>query len=222
MWASDPGDRQTTSHSSRFLDACRAFNRGELAEDRLVATTARFGFNNVIDAFHVVGAGLVPVRFFIDERNAGTAAIRLTDELRLLAASVQGTSLAGEAEARWRLVETAWALELPRAGIAVQANASANLLFIERVRRFNLTGVRGALNGYQRGHCFYCHAETLLAVADIDHFFPWVLKERGAMPDVDGVWNLVLACQRCNRGEGGKFAAVPAPRLVARLHERNN
>jgi hypothetical protein len=65
MWASDPGDRQTTSHSSRFLDACRAFNRGELAEDRLVATTARFGFNNVIDAFHVVGAGLVPVRFFM-------------------------------------------------------------------------------------------------------------------------------------------------------------
>ncbi len=41
------------------------------------------------------------------------------------------------------------------------------------------------------------------------------------MPDVDGVWNLVLACRRCNRGERGKFAAVPAARLVARLHERN-
>jgi hypothetical protein len=60
-----------------------------------------------------------------------------------------------------------------------------------------------------------------LAAADVDHFFPWVLKERGAMPDADGVWNLVLACRRCNRGERGKFAAVPAARLVARLHERN-
>jgi hypothetical protein len=39
---------------------------------------------------------------------------------------------------------------------------------------------------------------------------------------VDGVWNLVLAYRRCNRGEGGKFAAIPAPRLIARLHERNN
>ena len=42
------------------------------------------------------------------------------------------------------------------------------------------------------------------------------------MPDVDGVWNLVLACRRCNRGEQGKFASVPSQRLVARLHERNN
>ena len=58
--------------------------------------------------------------------------------------------------------------------------------------------------------------------ADIDHFFPWTLKQRGAMPDADGVWNLVLACTGCNRGEGGKLAAVPSPRLVARLHERNN
>nr|WP_272874907.1 HNH endonuclease [Roseomonas marmotae] len=78
------------------------------------------------------------------------------------------------------------------------------------------------MNGYQRGHCFYCRAETPLAEADVDHFFPWVLKERGAMPDADSVWNLVLACRRCNRGEGGKFAAVPVPALVQRLHQRNN
>jgi hypothetical protein len=62
-------DKQTTSRSSKFLDACRAFNRGELSEDALVSTTARLGFNNVIDAFHVVGSGPVPVRFFEDERD---------------------------------------------------------------------------------------------------------------------------------------------------------
>lgn len=33
---------------------------------------------------------------------------------------------------------------------------------------------------------------------------------------------LVLACTGCNRGERGKFAAVPSPRLVARLDQRNN
>jgi hypothetical protein len=26
----------------------------------------------------------------------------------------------------------------------------------------------------------------------------------------------------CNRGERGKFVAVPSPRLVGRLHQRNN
>src|SRR3954468_10642183 len=31
-------DKQTTSQSSKFLDACRAFNRGELSEDALLGT----------------------------------------------------------------------------------------------------------------------------------------------------------------------------------------
>jgi hypothetical protein len=221
-------DKQTTSQSSKFLDACRAFNRGELSDDALVGTTARLGFNNVIDAFHVVGSGPVPVRFFEDERQGnrgGGGAIRLTDDLRRLSTSVQGASLADEAEARWRLVETAWQLDLPRAGVAVQADAAQDLLFVEAdrcIRRTSLTRVRGALNGYQLGRCFYCRAEVPLAAADVDHFFPWVLKERGEMRDADGVWNLVLACRSCNRGERGKFTAVPSPRLVARLHERNN
>ena len=217
-------DKQTTSSSSKFLDACRAFNKGDLPEAKLVETTARLGFNNVIDAFHIVGSSPVPTRFFTDERQSGRdgGAIRLTDELRNLAGSLQGKSLSDEAEARWRLVETAWALDLPRAGLAVQADAETNMLFVERVRRVNLTGVRAALNGYQRGRCFYCRTEMPLAEAEVDHFFPWALKASLVMPDVDSVWNLVLACRNCNRGERGKFALIPAPPLVARLNERNN
>jgi hypothetical protein len=67
-------DKQGTSARSQFLDACRAYNRGELTETRLIEQTARLGFNNVIDAFHVVNQGDVPVRFFLDER-------RLTDRV---------------------------------------------------------------------------------------------------------------------------------------------
>jgi hypothetical protein len=37
-------DKQTTSRSSRFLDAARSFNRGELSQDVLVETTVRLGF----------------------------------------------------------------------------------------------------------------------------------------------------------------------------------
>jgi hypothetical protein len=216
-------DKQTTSRSSKFLDACRSFNRGESSEERLTEITLELGFNNVIDAFHVVGSRPVPVRFFLDERRTGgPGAIRITEELRTLAASIQGAALGDEAEARWRLVETAWALDLPRAGVAVQADIAQNLLFVERARRVDLTGVRAALNGYQRGRCFYCEMETALAASDVDHFFPWILKERGFMPDADGVWNLVLACRGCNRGKGGKFASAPSAPSVARLHERNN
>jgi hypothetical protein len=58
--------------------------------------------------------------------------------------------------------------------------------------------------------------------ADVDHFFPWVLRQRGLLLEADGVWNLVLACRSCNRGDGGKFARVPSLRLVERLRDRNN
>jgi len=39
---------------------------------------------------------------------------------------------------------------------------------------------------------------------------------------IDGVWNLVLACQLCNRGEKGKSAQLPELRFLDRLHQRNN
>jgi hypothetical protein len=93
----------------------------------------------------------------------------MSHELRMLAASMQGSGLIDEAETRWRLMETAWALELPRTGIAMQTDASQNLLFVERARLINLAGVRAALNGYQRGRCFYCRAETSLAATGHRH-----------------------------------------------------
>src|ERR1700712_712348 len=68
----------------------------------------------------------------------------------------------------------------------------------------------------------FCSAGVLLAEVEVDNFLPWVLKERGVMGDADGIWNLVLACQRFNRGEGGKFFAVPSGRLIEKLHQRNN
>src|SRR5947209_6748692 len=50
-------DKQTTARSSQFLDACRRFNSGDIDHQKLVEETVRSGFNNVIDAFHVVGSG---------------------------------------------------------------------------------------------------------------------------------------------------------------------
>jgi hypothetical protein len=79
------------------------------------------------------------------------------------------------------------------------------------------------LNGYQKGKCFYCFADIYLeglAIPDVDHFFPHVLKVVG-FDGIDGVWNLVLACQQCNRGIGGKSDRVPTLHLLERLHLRN-
>jgi hypothetical protein len=56
---------------------------------------------------------------------------------------------------------------------------------------------------------------------DVDHFFPHRLKSTYPHINLDGVWNLVLACQACNRGPRGKFDRIPSLRLLERLHTRN-
>jgi hypothetical protein len=216
-------DKQSISNESRFLDTCRAFNSGELTETELIARTTRLGFNNVIDAFHVVNQEEVPVRFFTDERRQSAKGIRLTDDLYRLRADVQYSNLPVEIEARWRLVETAWELSLPSHVLSVTYEPAGELLVVEddRIRRRTITGSRDALNGYQKGRCFYCRRAIEVTRADVDHFLPHTLLSHGIAANIDGIWNLVLACEGCNRGPNGKFARVPELRFLERLHARN-
>ena len=222
-------DKQATSQSSRFLDTCRKFNAGEIKEEELLDATAKLGFNNVIDAFHVVHNGEVGVRFFTDERKGNEKGIRLTQDLFRLIQQFQYRNIPTEVEARWRLVETAWELKLPRQALTVGYDADTELLIINNrmLERKTITGCRDALNGYQKGKCFYCFGDISVEaisedLADVDHFFPHALKPHRIGDVIDGVWNLVLACQSCNRGAKGKFAQLPELRFLERLHKRNN
>jgi hypothetical protein len=220
-------DKQATSRSSQFLDLCRKFNRQKVSQEQLFEGTVRLGFNNVIDAFHVVGNGEIGIRFFDDERGTRKG-IHLTDQILGLAELYQHRNLPYEIEARWRLVETAWELNLPAQALAVAYDAEAGCLVAESrlLRRTSITPCRDALNGYQKGKCFYCFGDISLVVesadlGDVDHFLPHCLKGLHVADPVDGVWNLVLACQDCNQGPGGKFDAVPKVRYLERLHRRN-
>lgn len=219
--------KQITASSSRFLDACNAFNRGELSEQQLVETTVRLGFNNVIDAFHNVNQQALPVRFFADERHA--SAIRMTDAFYEMQSGRPARDLPAEVKSRWRLVETAWALKLSRNLVSV-AYESDTLDLVARLdhRRTTITSCKAALNGYQKGRCFYCATSISIVpgeadLVDVDHFFPHALAaiSKTFQHTVNGVWNLVLACPACNRGVDGKSARIPDLRLLERLHRRN-
>ena len=218
-------DTQGTSKSSRFLDTCRSFNAGEIDDGQLVEATARLGFVNVIDAFHVVGTDDVPIRFFVDERQKG-GGIRLTGPLLDLVRSEQAPNLPLEIEARWRLVETSWDLNLPARSLQVTFEPETDLLVVKEsaTDRVNLTGVRDALNGYQKGRCFYCGDTISIsgvtgAQVHVEHVVPRTLMERAKVPwNLDGVWNLVLACPNCNLS---KSARVPGIECLAQVHRRN-
>jgi hypothetical protein len=172
-------DKQGTFSSSKFLDACRKFNAGELTNDELLEHTVRYGFNNVVDAFHVIGRDPISRRFFMDERRNNNG-IRITDEFSELLTSCQADNFPREAEARWRLVETAWSLGLSRNLLSVSYDSASETLVTldSQYRRKTVTSSRDALNGYQKGKCFYCYSEILLN--GIDH--PDVDQCRGPEP----------------------------------------
>jgi 5-methylcytosine-specific restriction endonuclease McrA len=223
-------DTQGTSAHSRFLDACRAFNRGDLDKGDLIDTTARLGFVNVVDAFHVVGPGEIPIRFFADERSAG-GGIRLTEDLYRLTERFQYVNLPAEVEARWRLVETSWDLQIPSRALEVAYDTHSGLLVVatDPTQRTNLTGSRDALNGYQKGRCFYCSAPIRIdntgdgvePLGHVDHLIPFRLGTESGFGEVnlDGVWNLVLACPACNLS---KHDYVPHVRYLEALGARND
>ena len=112
--------------------------------------------------------------------------------------------------------------------LAINYDDKSKLLYVEnsQIRRKNITSVRAALNGYQKGKCFYCFDDINVTddetnTCDVDHFIPHTLQQY--MPvNLDGVWNLVLACKNCNHGDDGKFAKVPALKYLERLSKRND
>lgn len=219
-------DKQGTSENSQFLDACRDFNAKKITNNQLIDTTVKLGFNNVIDAFHNVHNQEVPTRFFIDERKSRNGIV-LTDAFFQLAEDFQYESLKEETEARWRLVETAWELNLPKHLIQIDYKEDTKeLLADNKLRRVSVTSARPSLNGYQKGKCFYCFREISIDqshpdFADVDHFFPHLLRQCDPDKPVNGVANLVLSCTDCNRGTNGKFQNLPSIDLLERLYNRN-
>lgn len=220
--------KQATSPSSKFLNVCQQYIDGTISQDALTANTVKLGFVNVLDAFHIVNQAEIPVRFFADARKDRLGGIILSDELLHMAETISFTDLPQEIEARWRLVETAWELNMSRNLLVVRYDGTGNLLFTEDTsrRRVDITSSRAALNGYQKGKCFYCFGNISVMgsspyLADVDHFFPHSLKQVQIADPIDGVWNLVLACPSCNRGSAGKFALLPAKKYLERLYKRN-
>ncbi len=222
-------DSQITSASSKYLDACRQFNKGEVNLDQLVTTTTKLGFVNVIDAFHIVNQQELPERFFIDDREAKKG-IEITDHLLKMKESIQFSNLPFEVEARWRLVETAWSMSLSPELLDVTYDENSQVLYTshDRSKRISITSSKDALNGYQRGKCFYCFDDIMIEsgsdlLADVDHVFPITsLAPIEPLVNFNGIWNLVLSCKNCNRGIGGKFALIPDLKYIERLHRRNS
>jgi 5-methylcytosine-specific restriction endonuclease McrA len=221
------GKSQCTNQRSSFLDAINAFNRGLISYDQLINETKRNGFRYVLDAFHVLpGKGSVAERFYEIDGAGMKRKLILTDNLFHLFESDQFDNLKNETESRWLLVEDAWTFGTGSINQPVLYDIDTSRLYAEErtTYRRNLAFARSSLIGYQKGKCFYC-AKSIYSgdeiSCDVDHFLPFALRYKEDMLkfDLNGVWNLVLACSDCN---SDKSDSVPEKKYLERLKTRNN
>ena len=220
-------DKQGNSKSSTFLNGCRSYISNELDYSELLKLTEKKGFVDVVDAFQNVNGDQIPNPFYHKNYIGRKKEIVFTDELLRLKESFHFQNFDQEVEARWNLVETAWNLNINPNLLEVKYDKSNSIFFIQNdlMKRKDVTSVKDALNGYQKGKCFYSFQDisinsTSLNICDVDHFLPHSNKlthsKNGA--NINGVWNLVLADSTINRQKSSK---VPEKRFLNRLYSRN-
>lgn len=227
--------QMTGKGTSKLLNALNLYAQNQISEDFMLNVTKAEGFKCVLDAFHNLPKNQKAIPFFekaVQDRKQG---ILITDELFHLMNSDEYHNLSNEIEGRWNLVESAWTEE---STIHVQYDIDTeNLYYLKPVSnnsfmhshlRTNLTPVRKPLNGYQKGKCFYCFKPISIEskqinTCDVDHVIPMSVQF-GSTYDLqlNEIWNLVLACQECNRWEhGGKSGHMPLQKFIQRLYKRN-
>jgi hypothetical protein len=192
--------------------------------DRLLDATVRTIPGMVMVKFHnLKGEDGIPHRFYTVEGRADDSRVVFTPALTAVASDGQTSLLRDELTDRWRLVETAFDADIGRSlirgGVAVSEDG---VFVVEQVRRAPVARSRGALIGFQHGRCFYCVAPIdNLGLAHVDHVYPFALmKWRGwSGPDLNAVWNLVVACSECNLRKSDR---LPTAAEVQRLIERND
>ena len=218
-------DRQGTSSTSRLLNDCRLYNQNDISIDKLIDSTKKLGFENVLDAFHIVNREETGIRFF-EKKNGNHNGIILTDNIFRLVEQANTDTLSLEVNARWRLVETSWELSMPSTLLCVEYDSVTQGFDIVHsdIRRKDVTSARDSLNGYQKGKCFYCHDDLQINMehknCHVDHVIPFTLQKYTDI-NLNGIWNLVLACPNCN-GSMGKWRYLPHIKFMELLELRNN
>lgn len=225
------GRNQITSRSSAYFDAFQKYNVDKVSLDEMISLTINNPFKNVIDRFHTVNEAELPFKFYDKSVRNGVKGIVLTDHLYQLRETDQFTNLFWETEARWSLVETAWSIKISPNLINIAYDDEDKMLFTTLLdgysKRTTITSSREALNGYQRGRCFYCSFNISISsltenLTDVDHFIPFALQATAKQDlNINGIWNLVLACKECNRGMNGKFMRLPTTEYLKKLYVRN-
>lgn len=218
--ATSLGDKDFLSVLRRERDASIAAGR---PSEALIDAAARSIPAMVMQKFHNMPVtGRVAHTFYEMEGGGAKRTVRLTPALHEIAGD--SGVLSGELESRWSIVEASFDAGIGRGLVAGGVEVDAELSnVVDRVRRVPVTSVRGAIVGFQYGRCFYCRQPLgdLTAGVHVDHVFPFAWRNTGSWrgPNLNHVWNLVLACAPCNLA---KSSRQPTSAEIERLLARND
>lgn len=190
--------------------------------ERLLAAAAASMPGMVMQKFHNIrGTGELAHRFYEMAGRGAQRRVILTTASR--DALQHQSLLAEELSARWSIVECCFdagiGRQLVQRGVVLGADGSA---LVAPVRRVAVASARSGLVGFQHGRCFYCGSPVEhLADVHVDHVYPFMLMRSRSWrgPELNGVWNLVVACVPCNLA---KSARLPTESEVRRLISRND
>jgi hypothetical protein len=155
-------DKQGSSSSSTFLNACRSHIKGQLTEHQLYGITEKLGFVNVVDAFQHVNGSTIPNLFYEKDYKAGKKDIVITDDLLKLKELYQYQNFNQEVEARWNLVETAWNLNINPNLLEVKYDEDKSLFFLENdfMRRIDIRSSPSIELQKRKTNEFLMHSKT--------------------------------------------------------------
>ncbi len=214
--------KQHTGISNSFLVDCKKYNKNQINSEQLKNSSIKNGFNYVLDAFHNVAGGVIPIFYEIVKKEKR---IVLTDNFFKLLDTSDVNNFNFEVQSRWQVWETGITEGInPRLlDFSVDTNNEILVYRNNKNRRTSVTSLKPFLNLYQKGICFYCRTNIRIEKGfenscEVDHYFPHKLKDFGIY-NVDQIWNLVLSCVNCNRG---KSLNIPVKEYIYDLDKRNN
>jgi hypothetical protein len=205
---SDALPQQGTRGRRTVLErAFRELTSNRISRDEAINLVATEGLTDVVPRFQSIGRDqdLIGGRFY--DFSFGEK-LTLKDPL-FLAAAGRLDELQQEIEARWSLLEGAFAISQENWALA---NDLRETYLRAGHKRRSLTGNIPFLEGYQGNVCFYCGVQMVEGDVHVDHVLP-----RQALQH-DEAWNLVLAHGLCNMRKSDRLVGA---HHLEKLRQRN-
>jgi len=163
------------------------FQNGLITYDEAINAVEVEGFNDVIPRFQTIWGSkdLIGSKFYHFDHGKKLylhdSVFKINEDNR--------EELLGELEARWSLLEGAFAIGHENWELA----NDVRITYLNKgYKRRNLTDNIPFLKGYQGNVCFYCGEKIMEGEIHVDHVLPRQVLQH------DEIWNLVLSHGLCN------------------------